>query len=457
MQSQGSQRQHYRLFQIFALLAILFAAASPSFAQSKSPAQIKKPPVAPPAPQSTHFPILLLAFGNDPAPWSLRIGQKGPERLDRPNYPPIPLDPAEITHEAAADNWTYHAKDSQTGADVSLHLTREPCADSVSNTNYTFRAIVQHAQLGTLNGCARIAAELFPKISNQTDDSDDADKKKPPAATITNFKPPVDVAFLSSAQKIIFKHGSMVRPVASEGSQLAVSHDGKRLLFTREDKTAGRAIVLYDFPTNKSTDLIRGDVRQAFWSPDDSRIAFLKLTDSQWHLYIAPLSAPDTAASAYSAPVTSLHGWTDAHTLLVDDLQHLSWITDDGKISQTVPVKDVYGEAFNSSSTNTIRVSPINPDLLLVSAEWLTPPSGVPTDKKSGTGQGFFLYELRAKRRVVLSPPAMFAQNAEWSRDSLQIFFTGTDANRRTAIFRIFWDGTSLRRYQDGSNFSVGR
>jgi len=55
-------------------------------------------PSGPAAPQSTHYPILILAFGNDPN-WSLRIGQKGPERLDRPGYPPIPLEPAEVTHE----------------------------------------------------------------------------------------------------------------------------------------------------------------------------------------------------------------------------------------------------------------------------------------------------------------------------------------------------------------------
>ena len=90
----------------------------------------KKAIVGPAAPQSTHYPILLLAFGNDAA-WSLRVGQKGPERLDRPGYPPIPLDPAEVTHEAA-DSWTYHAKDSATGAAVAVHLTRESCAGTTA-------------------------------------------------------------------------------------------------------------------------------------------------------------------------------------------------------------------------------------------------------------------------------------------------------------------------------------
>src|SRR5260370_26806293 len=141
-----------------------FGAACTS-AWAQAPAQPKKPPTAPTAPQSKHFPILLLASGNNPA-WSVRVGQKGPERLDRPGYPPIILEPAEIVREANGDAWTYHAKDTGTGAVVAVHLSREPCSDAMSATKYTFRVIVEHAQLGTLNGCARIPAELFPPITN---------------------------------------------------------------------------------------------------------------------------------------------------------------------------------------------------------------------------------------------------------------------------------------------------
>src|SRR5258708_16007899 len=100
-----------------------------SLGQDSPPA--KKLPAGPAAPQSTHYPILLLAFGNNPD-WSLRIGLKGPERLDRPNYPPIPLEPSTVVPEAVADSWTYQAKDSATGAAVSVHLAREVCTDAVS-------------------------------------------------------------------------------------------------------------------------------------------------------------------------------------------------------------------------------------------------------------------------------------------------------------------------------------
>ena len=71
-----------------AALLSVFAVPSVTHGQAKPAQPAKKPPAGPSAPQSTHYPILLLAFGNNPD-WSLRIGLKGPERLDRPNYPPI--------------------------------------------------------------------------------------------------------------------------------------------------------------------------------------------------------------------------------------------------------------------------------------------------------------------------------------------------------------------------------
>ena len=49
--------------------------AKPGASQSKTP-------MGPPVSQSRHYPILLIAQGSDPS-WSLRLGMKGPERLER--------------------------------------------------------------------------------------------------------------------------------------------------------------------------------------------------------------------------------------------------------------------------------------------------------------------------------------------------------------------------------------
>jgi uncharacterized membrane protein len=446
----------------------LLLGGPPVLTYGQNPPPAKKPasvPAGPPAPQSTHYPIFILAFGNEPN-WSLRIGQKGPERLDRPGYPPIPLEPAEVTHEAAADSWTYHAKDSATGATVALHLLREACTDAKNDTlsltpppsgKYPFRASVEHAQLGSMQGCARIAAELFPRINNQPDEDEDADKKKQPAPTNTNFKSPVAVAYLNSAGAVVLSRGKAKKIAAPEGSELALSHDGKKLLYTRSDSKSDpeRTIVLFDFDSGKSLDLVHGYVRQALWSPDDSHIAFLKALDRSWQVWAFPAGTPESAVTFSPQPVSALDGWVDNHTILAADLLNAYWLSDE-TLPQAVALKDIYGPAFQVTSSDTIRVSPINPDLLLISADYQSAPTGAPVDSK-GLAAGFFLYELRSKRRVTLCPPDQWGRAAEWSRDSLQVFFTGMDSSHRPVVNRIFWDGTTLQRLLAGSNYVVGQ
>lgn len=450
---------------LLAELLCAFAAPQVTHGQAKPAEPAKKQPAGPAAPQSTHYPILLLAFGNNPD-WSLRIGLKGPERLDRPNYPPIPLEPAAVVHEAAADSWNYQAKDSQTGAAVSVHLTREICTDVVSDPTaapgpstgkYTFRVSVDHTQLGLMKGCARIAAELFPKINNQLDPDEDTDKKKPPPPTITKFKPPVAIAYLNPAGAVMLSRGGAKKVIAPTGSELCLSHDGKKLLYTRSDsKTAAdRTIVLYDADSGKSLDLVRGQVRQAFWSPDDSRIAFLKAQDQAWQVWSFPAAMPETAAVFSPQNVSSLHGWLDTHTVLASDMQNAYWLSED-KPQQNVPLLEIYGSTFQVMSSDTIRVHPLNPDLLLVSAGYVSAPAGSPKDA-TGLAAGFFLFELHSRRRTILGPGDQWGRSAEWSRDGLQVFYTRMVPATLGATFRIFWDGTSVLRYLSGTSLVVGQ
>ena len=429
---------------------------------SAQPSQTKKPLAGPPAPQSTHYPILLLVQGNDQS-WSLRIGLRGPERLDRKNYPPIPLEPADVAREGSTDAWTYHAKDSQTGAVVSVHITREACADPASTTKWAFTASMEHAQIGSAEGCARVATELFPKINNQPADDDD-DKDKPAPPTITHFKPPTAVAFLSASGKLIIKRGTVARAIPGKGYQPDLSHDGKKLLFTIDQKVDERTISVYDWTSGKSTELLHGPVQQAFWSPDDTSIAFRKFDGAKWQLWSMPADAPEKAALIYSEDVVSLQGWADAHTLLGDDLQTFSWVGDDGAVKQTLSSTDLYGrDQFRPSSANTVRIHPLNPDLLLVSSELAQPLPGVAskaaTKESAGQpGQAFFLYEIASKRRVVLSPPNLACSLAEWSRDGLQIFFTCREpSGTAMTVYRMFWDGTSQIKVTEGHDFVIGQ
>jgi uncharacterized membrane protein len=458
-----SRRMDVRKFPRAPLLlaaALFLVSSCSSLGQTPPPKKPVAPQTvaAPAAPQSTHYPILLLAFGPENS-WSLRIGQKGPERLDRAGYPPIPLDPADVSREGTTDAWTYRAKDSATGADVSVHLTRESCNDTTATMKYTFRAEVNHAQIGTLSGCARVAAELFPKINNQTTDDDDEAKNKPAPPTITNFKPPIAIAYVNSAGKVVFGHGATRKIAAPGGSELAVSHDGRKLLYTRSDSTTSpeRTIMLYDFVSGKLTELQHGLVRQAFWSPDDSRIAFLKSEGEKWQVWTFPFGAPEKAAALSATSVNSLDGWTNAHTILACDLEKLYWIGEDGQTQQTLPLKEVYGN-FEITSSDTIRVHPANQDLLLVSAEYQNPneTSAAPRDPVGLQGR-CFLYEVRSKRRIILTPPDQWARAAEWSRDGLQIFYTRAISVVSFVTLRVFWDGTDVRRYVDGRDLVIGQ
>ena len=468
-------------------LFLLGACCVPAGAQQSTqvqPTAVKKavPPTAqaaPAAPQSTHFPILLLAVGADQS-WSLRIGQKGPERLDRTNYPPIPLEPADVVREGSADTWTYNARDSQTGAAVAVHITRQACPMATDATpgapKFVFTASVDHAQIGTLSGCARIAPELFPKINNKLndDDEDDDTPKPPPPPTVTKFKPPVYVAYLVTGDRMVVRRGTVAKSVPGKaGYDLCLSHDGKKLLFVRDEQPSPlRTLNEYDFTTGQTKELLRANVREPAWSPDDTQIAFLEFVDGKWQLWTMPEDAPEKAATLYPAEVITLHGWMDAHTILGSDLQTLSWIGDDGSVKQTLSSLDLYGKGqFGLSSANTVRVHPLNPDLLLVSAELAAPlpPPAPPANgndpgaKEAGKKQptlataAFFLYEVRAKRRVILSSPNLTSSQAEWSRDGLQIYFTGRDPlSSAMTIYRVFWDGTSPTKYRDGWGLVIG-
>jgi uncharacterized membrane protein len=420
------------------------------------------PPPAPNAPQSTHYPILLLASGESPN-WSLRIGPKGPELLQRQGYPSIALDPAEITREGTAEMWVYRAKDSAANADLAVQLMREPCTDPSSQAKYTFRAVVTHSLIGKLEGCARIAAELFPRAPGQTAQADDdvdtdKDKKKPPVIPpITNAKAPVAVAYLTAAGKVFESRGAVKKVAAPAGAELALSHDGKKLLYAREDAkdSLTGTIVLYEFETGRARDLVHGAVGQAFWSPDDSRIAYVNSADQRAQVWVMTPDVPDKAVAFATQTISSLHGWVDAHTVLASDAQSAYWLSED-KPQQAVSLREIYGEGFTSKSSDTVRLNPMNPDLLLVSAAYASPPVGAPTDS-TGTAYGMFLYELRSRRRSALSPPDQYARHGEWSRDGLQVYYTRRISAAASAIFRIFWDGSGLRRYAEGSDLVIGQ
>jgi uncharacterized membrane protein len=425
-------------------------------AQAPANGAVKKPGVgqaaaAPAAPQSKHFPILLIASGVEPS-WSVRVGMKGAERLERAGYPPITLEPGEIAADDSGTAWTYRAKDTGTGADVMVRLSREACTLETPD-KYSFRAAVTHAQIGILNGCAKIAAEQFPEFKQKNLGEDDPEKKKVLPPPITGFKAPVAMAFIDAMGKVVLVRSGVAKTVAPAGNQLSLSHDGKRLLFTREEQGKDRTIVLYDAVSGKSAELMRGLVQRAFWSPDDSRIAFMRSAGQDWTVWTMPPGSPEKALQLSTNGVWALHGWADVRTVLASDDTKLYFLRTESPPT-AMAIREVYGDGYEVMSSDTIRANPSNADLLMVAAYVSHPKAGMPTDAKTGMGGTAFLYELKSKRRVDVTPANVFAQDAEWSRDAIQIFFTNRE--KAPVICRVFWDGSGYKRVRAGSDLVVG-
>ncbi len=463
------------VFFLFVLGGFL-SIGQPILAQAPAAKPAQKPATKPAAPapaaevagpqQTKHYPILVVAHGNEPS-WSLRLGMKGPERLDRLGYPPVVLEPLDVARDETGNLWTYHAKDSATGAAVAVKLTRDPCSDGMSDTKHTFKVSVEHAQIGTLNGCGVSSPEKFPEFrkKNQLDPDENAaagtDKDKDKFSVlepITKFAPPVAVAYLDPTGKVVLSRGEVKKTVAPAGTELALSHDGKKLLYTRSDSKTGpeRTIVLYEADSGRSKDLVTGLVRQAFWSLDDTHIAFLKNAEQKWQVWTFALNEPEKATVLYGGDVAALQGWITADTVLANDLQNAYWIGTDGQVKQTVPLKNIYGDRFQIMSSDTIRSNPVNTDLLLVTADYTTTPPGAPVDSK-GLNSAFFLYEVKAKRQVILCPTDTWARSAEWSRDGLQVYFSRLGTGNSFVINRIFWDGTGVKRYLTGNGMVIGK
>jgi len=446
-----------------ALVLFLSAASSAQTPPADGKPQTKPPqgknPAGPPltVAQPRHYPILLIAQGTDPA-WNMRLGMRGPERLERAGYPPIPLEPAEVEQETTGSAWTYRAKDSQTQAAVAVHLSREVCTDGKSDTKYSFRVVLDHTQIGTLRGCAKIAPDQFPEFKQKNLDDDDPEKKKPVPPTIS-FKPPVAVAYLDPTGKVMLARNDVPKLVAPKGSQLSLSHDGKHLLYLREENGPEVSLQLYDSTTGKTSELIRGLLNQPFWSPDDSRIAFVKSDASVWHIWTLPGNATSATQPTQLSPtpIAFLDGWADRPTLVGANASSFFWITDDGGTARVLAALDLCGPDFQSNADAAVRVSPANSDLLIVSGSLLRAPSASPKDAKNGLGADLFFYEIGSKRRVPLNISNLLPTGAEWSRDGVQIFFTSHDSVGKTSIYRIFWDGSGLKKVRPGTNLVIGQ
>ena len=115
-----------------------------------------------------------------------------------------------------------------------------------------------------------------------------------------------------------------------------------------------------------------------------------------------------------------------------------------------------YDPRAQDLAVEVTKIRALNPDLLLVAAPYVKAPAGAPTDQM-GLAAAVFLYEVRSKRRTLLSPSDEWARHGEWSRDGVQIFYTRRLTATSYVVYRQLWDGSEPKRYQEGSDLVVGK
>jgi len=198
----------------------------------------------------------------------------------------------------------------------------------------------RHAQIGSLKGCAPHRRPSFSPRSTinptRTKDADRRQKRSHPPPTITDFKPPIAVAYLNSAGNVVLSRGSTKKIAAAcwhRAGPLPRRQEASLRAPPIQRTVPDRIIVLYDFDSGKSVDLVQGLVRQAFWSPDDGRVAFLKGPGSIVAGLVFPrLNARGPPHFFSSQSVNSLHGWVDNHTVLGNGhAKNAYWLSEDNQ------------------------------------------------------------------------------------------------------------------------------
>jgi len=107
-------------------------------------------------------------------------------------------------------------------------------------------------------------------------------------------------------------------------------------------------------------------------SPDDSRIAYLTNQDQKWQVWTLQAAAPETPAPLYTNNIDALQGWSTLTFSSPPTCRTHTGSRTTAKFTQTALLQNIYGSSFQIRDSDTIRVNPGNPDLLLVSANYAT-------------------------------------------------------------------------------------
>ena len=105
------------------------------------------------------------------------------------------------------------------------------------------------------------------------------------------------LAYVDAKGTLVYQaEGSRPGIADAHGYEPSLRRDGKQLVYTRQTSDKGpNTLALYDAATSRSRDLVTGYVTQPLWSPDGTRIRFLRY-DTKRELWVMDPSQPSKAS-----------------------------------------------------------------------------------------------------------------------------------------------------------------
>jgi Tol biopolymer transport system component len=245
--------------------------------------------------------------------------------------------------------------------------------------------------------------------------------------------------------------------VANKGYELSLSPDGKRLLYTVDAVGTRRILMVYEADSRKSRETVSGIVRDQRWSPDGSKISFLKIVGDAWQIWVMPFADFSKSAGVSTRNIDSQAGWTpDGKTIVAADTQQMYWIGLDGKVAKTVPLATIYGKEFDPMGGDAHRFKPGNPDVLLVSANYVDTPKGAPVDAMD-LNSTLFLYDFKSAKRTLVLSTKVWGRGGEWSPAGDWIYFERLESQRAFSAWRIHPDGSGLEKVLAGAGIVISQ
>ena len=225
----------------------------------------------------------------------------------------------------------------------------------------------------------------------------------------------------------------------AKGREPARTPDGKRLFFWNND-----GIVWADVDGGGHGTLRAGNLRSPRVSPDGTQLVWGEMVDGQWAVMRSPIARAEPKLVFRGRDSVFQPSWLpDGSGIVAHDLDNVYFVALDGKLTRTLPTKELAGDDENGgvSSADRFVVCPTKPSLVLFSLE------------NGEDASALFTYDLVTRKRTPLTPKDLFATDPNWSRDGRFVVFRGFRKGKhpiRDGVLRVAADGTGLVRVAPG-------